>query len=101
MGTPDRSAEEIDDLVFLQFAKNALATSAWPDLGVDEVIAKLDAVHGPERIVDMLMRMGPTAMVSGGALPGSRSTGCARRRMESTSDRSSRGCGKFSTPRAA
>jgi len=59
MGTPDRSAEEIDDLVFLQFAKNALATSAWPDRGVDEVIAKLDAVHGPERIVDMLMRMGP------------------------------------------
>jgi len=59
MGMPHRSAEEIDDVVFRQFATSALGTSAWPDLGVDEIIAKLDGVHGPERIVDMLMRMGP------------------------------------------
>src|SRR5262249_56185286 len=37
----------------------ASGTSAWPDLGVDEIVSKLDGVHGPERIVDMLMRMGP------------------------------------------
>jgi anaerobic selenocysteine-containing dehydrogenase len=59
MGMPDRSAEEIDDLVFRQFATSALAMSAWPDLGLDEIVAKLDGAHGPERIVDMLMRMGP------------------------------------------
>jgi anaerobic selenocysteine-containing dehydrogenase len=59
MGMPDRTAEEIDDVVFRQFATSALATNAWPDLGVDEIVAKLDGVHGPERIVDMLMRMGP------------------------------------------
>jgi anaerobic selenocysteine-containing dehydrogenase len=56
---PDRTAEEIDDVVFRQFASSALATSAWPNLGVDEIVAKVDRVHGPERIVDMLMRMGP------------------------------------------
>src|SRR5262249_13143603 len=59
MGMPDQSAEEIDDVVFRQFATSAVGTSAWPDLGVDEIIARLDGVHGPERIVDMLMRMGP------------------------------------------
>src|SRR5262249_2524286 len=59
MGMPDRSAEEIDDVVFRQFATSALATSSWPDLGVDEIVAKLDGTHGPGRIVDMLVRMGP------------------------------------------
>src|SRR5215831_7084236 len=59
MGMPHQSAEEIDDVVFRQFATSALATSAWANLGVDEIVAKVDRVHGPERIVDMLMRMGP------------------------------------------
>src|SRR5262245_28813275 len=59
MGMPDRSAEDIDDVVFRKFATSALGTSTWPDLGVDEIVGKLDGVHGPERIVDMLMRMGP------------------------------------------
>jgi len=59
MGMPNRSAEEIDDVVFRQFATSAVGTSTWADLGVEEIVAKLDGVHGPERIVDMLMRMGP------------------------------------------
>src|SRR5262249_61565479 len=57
MGMPDLSAEEIDDIGFRQFATSALGTSAWPDLGVDELVAKLDGVHGPERIVDVVIRM--------------------------------------------
>jgi hypothetical protein len=59
MGMPDRSAEEIDDVVFRQFVTSALGTSAWPDLAVDEIAAKLNGARGPERIVDMLIRMGP------------------------------------------
>src|SRR5262245_52665383 len=59
MGMPDRSAEDIDDVIFSQLAVSTLRTSAWPDLGVDEIVAKLNGAHGPERIVDMLIRMGP------------------------------------------
>jgi anaerobic selenocysteine-containing dehydrogenase len=51
--------QAIDDIVFRQFAANAVATSRWEGLTVDEMLEKVDGKIGPPRLVDMLLRVGP------------------------------------------
>jgi len=53
-------ASAVDDVVFGQIAAGAVqADQAWPGLTVDEVTRKLTGVQGPERIIDLLIRLGP------------------------------------------
>jgi anaerobic selenocysteine-containing dehydrogenase len=59
MGLADRPTREVDDQVFRQLAAGAVKQSAFPGLGVEEIVAKLEGATGPTRLVDMLIRMGP------------------------------------------
>ena len=59
-GMGQAPAEAVDDVVFGQIASTAVgADQAWPDLTVDEVTNKLAGTQGPERIIDLLIRLGP------------------------------------------
>jgi anaerobic selenocysteine-containing dehydrogenase len=51
--------QAVDDFVFRQFAGQAVASSGWEGLELDEVCAKVDGGIGPARIVDLLLRVGP------------------------------------------
>jgi anaerobic selenocysteine-containing dehydrogenase len=53
--------QAVDDFVFRQLATQAVATTStrWEGLDVDEVFAKVDGGIGPERVVDLLLRVGP------------------------------------------
>jgi hypothetical protein len=53
-----RSTREID-VVFRQLAAAAVEHCSWPELSVEEVVGKLDGVLGPERVIDMLVCIGP------------------------------------------
>src|SRR5262245_32212217 len=55
----DRSAAEIDEVVFRQLAAGAAKRDDWPGLTVEEMVGKLDGAIGPERVIDMLLRIGP------------------------------------------
>ncbi len=56
----DVPAKALDDLIFRRIVEGALGEGcAWPGLTPDEVTAKLDGAIGPERIVDLLLRIGP------------------------------------------
>jgi anaerobic selenocysteine-containing dehydrogenase len=60
MGMGDVPAKAVDDLIFRRIAEGALAEGCpWPGLTVDEATAKLEGAIGPERIVDLLLRIGP------------------------------------------
>src|SRR5215470_6412534 len=59
MGLGAAPAQAVDDLVLRVFAQGAVETSAWPGLGLDEVLAKVEGGIGPERLMDMLLRVGP------------------------------------------
>jgi anaerobic selenocysteine-containing dehydrogenase len=60
MGLGGMPAQAIDDFILRQFAEGAVATqSRWPDLTVDEIAAKVDGGIGPDRLIDMLLRIGP------------------------------------------
>lgn len=59
MGRPDRPAVEIDESVFRQFAGGVVKRGDWPGLTVDEMAAALEGTVGPERVIDMLLRLGP------------------------------------------
>jgi anaerobic selenocysteine-containing dehydrogenase len=59
MGLGHLPEQAVDDFVFRQFAAQAVATSDWEGLDVDEVCAKVDGKIGPARIVDLLLRIGP------------------------------------------
>jgi anaerobic selenocysteine-containing dehydrogenase len=60
MGLGGVPLKDVDDFVFRHFAESALESDGrWPGLGVDEVVEKLAGSTGPERIVDMLLRLGP------------------------------------------
>jgi anaerobic selenocysteine-containing dehydrogenase len=59
-GMGQASASAVDDVVFSQIAAEAVkADKAWPGLTLDEVTRKLTGEHGPERIIDLLIRLGP------------------------------------------
>ncbi len=56
-GVPEQG---IDDFILRRFAEGAVGEDCpWPGLSVDEVISKVEGAIGPERIVDMLLRIGP------------------------------------------
>src|SRR5438105_11355935 len=60
MGEAGRTTKEIDDLVFSQVAAGAVKDNqSWPGLSANEINEKLDGTIGPERVVDMLIRIGP------------------------------------------
>jgi hypothetical protein len=60
MGLTGVPAQAIDDFILRQFAESAVdAGCPWPGLTADEIVAKVGGGIGPERIVDMLLRLGP------------------------------------------
>jgi anaerobic selenocysteine-containing dehydrogenase len=59
MGLGALPAQAVDDVILRTFATGAVDGCAWPGLTVDEVVAKVEGGIGPERLVDMLLRIGP------------------------------------------
>jgi len=60
LGLGELPAQAFDDLVFRRIAEGALGEGCrWPGLTLDELLAKLGSTIGPERIVEMLLRIGP------------------------------------------
>jgi hypothetical protein len=60
MGLGGMPAQAIDDFILRRFAEGAVeSASRWSGLSVDEVVAGLEGAIGPERIIDMLLRIGP------------------------------------------
>jgi hypothetical protein len=60
MGMTDRSIKDIDDVLFRQLVTEAVKhNGSWSGLTTDEIMAKLDGAIGPERVIDMLVRLGP------------------------------------------
>lgn len=61
MGLEGLSEQELDDLVAGQYVAGAVAavTDRWPGLTTEEVMSKLAAPIGPERLIDLLLRVGP------------------------------------------
>ncbi len=60
LGMGDAPAKAFDDVVFQQLAQRAIGSGGpWPGLTPDEARAKLEPAVGPERIVDLLLRIGP------------------------------------------
>lgn len=59
MGFGGASLADIDELVLRQYADAALADTRWEGLTVDESIAKLESPIGPQRMVELLLRIGP------------------------------------------
>jgi len=59
MGFGDLPLQQVDDFVLRVFADGAVAASRFEGLTADEVVAKVEGGIGPERLVDMLLRVGP------------------------------------------
>jgi anaerobic selenocysteine-containing dehydrogenase len=59
MGFGELPLQQIDDFVFRVFADGAVAATSWDGLTADEVAAEVDGGIGPERLIDMLLRVGP------------------------------------------
>lgn len=49
----------VDDFVFGQYAAGVVATARWKDLSAAEISEKLAGGNGPERLLDLLLRVGP------------------------------------------
>jgi anaerobic selenocysteine-containing dehydrogenase len=55
-----RSTKEIDDIIFAQLAESAVKRNPqWSGLTVEELVSALADSVGPERVFDMLIRIGP------------------------------------------
>ena len=59
MGLGALPAQAVDDVILRRFAEGAVDGTRWAGLTVDEVVAKVDGGIGPERVLDMLLRIGP------------------------------------------
>jgi anaerobic selenocysteine-containing dehydrogenase len=60
MGMADRPLKDVDDAVFTQLAGSLIRRNCpWAGLTFDEVASKLEGSSGPERTIDMLLRIGP------------------------------------------
>jgi anaerobic selenocysteine-containing dehydrogenase len=60
MGLNGVPAKAVDDFILRRFAEGAIEGQCpWPGLTVDEIVEKLGDAIGPDRIVDMLLRLGP------------------------------------------
>jgi len=58
MGMTGKSDREFDDEMFAQLAGAMVKKTAWQNLTVDEVIEKCSYTWGPQRTIDLLMRIG-------------------------------------------
>jgi anaerobic selenocysteine-containing dehydrogenase len=58
MGMSDKSDREFDDEMFVQLAAAMVKKSAWKNLTAEEVIHKCSHQWGPERTIDLLLRIG-------------------------------------------
>src|SRR6202030_2887114 len=60
IGMADRPLKDVDDAVFTQLAGSLVKRNCpWANLTFDEVAAKLEGSAGPERTIDLLLRIGP------------------------------------------
>ncbi|HLX36875.1 MAG TPA: molybdopterin-dependent oxidoreductase [Candidatus Binataceae bacterium] len=60
MGMAERPFREVDDVVFAQLAGGLIKRSRqWDGLTFEEVAAQLAGSSGPERTIDLLLRIGP------------------------------------------
>jgi hypothetical protein len=59
MGMRGRSTGEVDDHIFRHVAADVANNCAWPEPNLGEILAKLNVSKGPERTIDMLLRLGP------------------------------------------
>ncbi len=59
LGKADRPLKEIDDAIFAQLAGSLVKRHCpWPGLTTEEIMAKLAGSAGPERTIDLLLRIG-------------------------------------------
>ncbi len=58
MGMSEKSDRELDDEMFAQRAAGMVRRSNWKGLTVEEVVNKCAGAWGPERTIDMLLRIG-------------------------------------------
>lgn len=60
LGLEGRATKEVDDMMFAQVAQTAVKRNRhWEGLSVEEVVLSLAESTGPERVIDMLLRLGP------------------------------------------
>jgi anaerobic selenocysteine-containing dehydrogenase len=60
MGLNGVPPKAVDDFILRRFAEGAIEEKCpWPELTVDEIVEKLGDESGPQRIIDMLLRLGP------------------------------------------
>jgi anaerobic selenocysteine-containing dehydrogenase len=60
MGFGELPAKDVDDFVLRRFAEGAVEGELpWSGLTADEMVAKVAGTIGPERLVDLLLRVGP------------------------------------------
>ena len=60
LGLEGRATKEADDMIFAQLTQTAVKKNRhWEGLSVQEVVSSLAESIGPERIIDMLLRLGP------------------------------------------
>jgi anaerobic selenocysteine-containing dehydrogenase len=60
MGLVGMSEKDVDDFVFRKVVEAVVKRGgSWQGLTVDEVIEEVDGVLGPERVIDLLLRVGP------------------------------------------
>jgi anaerobic selenocysteine-containing dehydrogenase len=59
MGLGALPPQAVDDVILRRFAEGAVDGSPWAGLSVEEVVAKVEGGIGPERLIDMLLRIGP------------------------------------------
>jgi len=60
MGLGGMPEKDIDDFIFRRFADGVVEDPCrWPGLTVDEMFEKVGGGIGPERIIDMFLRIGP------------------------------------------
>jgi anaerobic selenocysteine-containing dehydrogenase len=60
MGLQGGSEKNVDDFIFRHLAEGVVREDdRWPGLTVEEIVGTLGECVGPERIVDLLLRIGP------------------------------------------
>lgn len=65
MGLAGVPVKDVDDFIFRKLAEAAAEpgesgeAGGWSGLTADEIVAKVDGGTGPDRVIDMLLRVGP------------------------------------------
>jgi anaerobic selenocysteine-containing dehydrogenase len=58
-GMNGHSVREMDDVIFARIAARAISASDWSGLELAEVMGEMGGLIGPERVIDLLLRLGP------------------------------------------